>query len=154
MKSKLLWLDDARYPPSNEWIWVKTADDAIEALKQKDILFASLDHDLLPSHYTWDPNFDYIRERLTTGWMVVKFLELARRTEADILPPGGVRVHSMNTYRSKDMVAMIDHMYGHHFQLDTKFGILPWLLYGQPSWFPENATQAMVEIYRNVRHSA
>lgn len=24
-----LWLDDVRLPPSNEWVWVKTAKDAL-----------------------------------------------------------------------------------------------------------------------------
>ena len=44
-----LWLDDERVPPTFEqcglnWTWVKTADEAIEALKSGTIEFVSLDH--------------------------------------------------------------------------------------------------------------
>ena len=42
----LLWLDDERTPPSSDWIWVKTAWDAIKALQTSYFNVVSLDHDL------------------------------------------------------------------------------------------------------------
>jgi hypothetical protein len=41
----LLWLDDVRASP-NGWVWVKTAAEAIAALKNGDVEQCSLDHDL------------------------------------------------------------------------------------------------------------
>lgn len=44
-----LWLDDIRDPCANGRIgytWVKTAQEAVEALKTGQVTFASLDHDL------------------------------------------------------------------------------------------------------------
>lgn len=46
--AKRLWLDDARRPPSDEWLWVKAVDEAIEILATGDVVEASLDNDLHP----------------------------------------------------------------------------------------------------------
>jgi hypothetical protein len=40
-----LWLDDNRVAPEG-WVWVKTADEAIAALRTGQVVDASLDHDL------------------------------------------------------------------------------------------------------------
>jgi hypothetical protein len=41
-----LWVDDVRRPPSDEWVWVKHVDDAIEQLQAGHWHNMSLDHDL------------------------------------------------------------------------------------------------------------
>lgn len=50
MTSIKLWLDDvrnpSRYHPNEDWLWVKTAAEAIEVLGSKDVSKVSLDHDL------------------------------------------------------------------------------------------------------------
>lgn len=56
----LLWLDDERPPPSPEWVWVKTAIDAISALTAS-FKVISLDHDL--------------GEDAGTGYDILTFLE-------------------------------------------------------------------------------
>lgn len=48
-----LWLDDVRPPPSKEWLWAKTAEEAIAALSLGIVEICSLDHDL---GYQADPN--------------------------------------------------------------------------------------------------
>lgn len=41
-----LWIDDIRTPPSEEWIWSKTSQDAINVLKWNRVKEISFDHDL------------------------------------------------------------------------------------------------------------
>lgn len=41
-----LWVDDMRQPPNEDWRWVTTSDDAINALKDNCCSAISLDHDL------------------------------------------------------------------------------------------------------------
>lgn len=47
----LLWVDDIRTPPSNEWLWVCSVGETITAIKSyerssaSDIIYISLDHD-------------------------------------------------------------------------------------------------------------
>jgi hypothetical protein len=43
-----IWLDDVRRPPSEEWTWVKSVDEAIEVLESGTVVEASLDNDLHP----------------------------------------------------------------------------------------------------------
>lgn len=157
MKDKLLWLDDARYPPTKQWNWVKTAAEAIEALKAKDVLFASLDHDLGPEHYPWSPNYDWIATRRTAGWEVTRWLEeqYYRHDDDSCVPPEGIRVHSMNTVGAAKMIGQISAIYNTDFQCIKKFEVLPWNLSGQPNgWCAANTTMSMVERYKGVRHSA
>lgn len=46
-----LWIDDARRPPSDDWLWAKTAREAITAIKMyehqwfDDTITISLDYD-------------------------------------------------------------------------------------------------------------
>ena len=83
-----LWLDDIRDPAMHGcvgWVWVKTADEAIEALKTGRVSKASLDHDLTITQ-TLGKN-----DGEKTGYTVVCWME-----EHNVWPPGGVKVHSMN----------------------------------------------------------
>ena len=49
MKSYKIWVDDIRYPPNTDWIWVKSVNQAkilIEILENTDSeMLISLDHD-------------------------------------------------------------------------------------------------------------
>ena len=46
-----LWIDDMRKPPSNEWLWVMSVDQALTAIKMyerqffDDTIIIDLDHD-------------------------------------------------------------------------------------------------------------
>lgn len=159
---KLLWLDDVRYPPTNDWHWVKTAEEAIEFLKDNTqySIFASLDHDLEPKHYGDEGEFDYFNIRNKAGWAVTNFLEAQCLGKGNwsVLPDLGVRVHSMNPYGARKMLDAIQACYGHNFQCANlpRAGIevLPWQLTDQPNgWFRENTTPSMIERYRGARHS-
>jgi hypothetical protein len=41
-----IWLDDERQPPSDRWTWIKTGEEALEALKNDRVDEISFDHDL------------------------------------------------------------------------------------------------------------
>lgn len=102
-----LWLDDIREPWKYGFIsceWVKTADQAIERLKQGDITFASLDHDLSTDDTMGKPKGE------KTGYDVICFME-----KHNIWPIDGVRVHSMNPVGRMRMEQVIFKQYGRNF---------------------------------------
>lgn len=104
-----LWLDDIRDPAAHGcigWHWVKTADEAIEALKTGEVLRASLDHDLSEAATLGMP-----AKNERTGYTVVCWME-----ENNVWPPRGVRVHSMNPVGKDRMVGVIARAYGRVFQ--------------------------------------
>ena len=108
-----LFLDDVRTPPSEGWIVVRTADEAIERLKQGDIDFASLDHDLADGHYPWNSEHPYpdnvalVRNtKEKTGYNVVCWME-----ENDVWPPLGTLVHSQNPVGRERMEKVIRNAY-------------------------------------------
>jgi len=45
-KEMRIWLDDERQPQSDRWTWLKTGEEAIEALKNERVEEISFDHDL------------------------------------------------------------------------------------------------------------
>ena len=113
-----LWLDDQRTPPSHAdsgvvWTWVKTADEAIKILETGNVIFASLDHDLADEHYfkeqTTGVATDEYKEK--TGYTVLAFME-----ENRILPPNGVRIHTMNIVAKQRMLNLVECLYGCLFQ--------------------------------------
>ena len=114
-----LWLDDYRKPPSFEssgllWIWVKTADEAIEALKAGKVQFASLDHDLAEEHYyayehPQDVEDKGFREK--TGYEVLVWMR-----ENSVWPVNGVRIHTANSTRRPIMLSVVHKQYGRWFQ--------------------------------------
>ena len=123
-----LWLDDDnnRKPPtfSNcglHWTWVKTYDEAIEALKSGTVEFASLDHDLADEHYikyfAWLENggdgsdFSTADCKEKTGYDVLVWMK-----ENNVWPSAGVRIHTMNTVRKPVMLSMVYEHYGKTFQ--------------------------------------
>ena len=99
-----LWLDDVRNPATHGaigFVWVKTAEEAIDMLKSGAVQFASLDHDLAEEHYPW--NCEDITKCAGTGYVVVCWME-----RNDVWPPNGVRVHSMNPVGRQRMEAVIN----------------------------------------------
>lgn len=73
-----LWLDDRRRPPSSDWTWVKTVDDAVEILVTGRVETASLDHDLSAAGATDQTGRDLL------AWMSLH----------DVWPSAELRVHS------------------------------------------------------------
>ena len=154
-QTKLLWLDDARFAPTNEWYWAETAAEAIELLKKGVVKFASLDQDLAPEHYPWSGVYDKESLRLTSGEAVVLFLEEeAFNGRFDFIPTFGMRVHSMNYHSAEKMIQGVQNIYGRDFQCDRNYGVLPWDLSGQPSgWMQHYVTMKEVLQFRGVKHS-
>jgi hypothetical protein len=99
-----LWLDDIRDPAQHGaigFVWVKTAQEAIDLLATGTVRFASLDHDL-------DTDATMGRApRERTGYDVVLWME-----ENDVWPRHGVRVHSMNPSGAAKMRQAIHRKYG------------------------------------------
>ena len=115
-----LWLDDDsdRTPPicGLNWTWVKSYDEAIEALKTGTVEFASLDHDLADEHYVayftfdeehGDPSKMTARCKEKTGYDVLLWME-----ENNVWPKDGIRIHTMNTVRKPIMLAIVEEHYG------------------------------------------
>jgi hypothetical protein len=83
-----LWLDDLRDPNDHGhigWVWVKTAQEAIDLLETGNVIQASLDHDLTIAQ-TLGKN-----DNEPTGYTVVCWME-----EHNVWPREGVKCHSMN----------------------------------------------------------
>lgn len=98
-----MWLDDLRDPANHGkagWIWVKTADEAIELLKSGCVRRASLDHDL-----TIDQTMGH-EDREKTGYTVVCWME-----EHGVWPVDGTSVHSQNPVGRAKMESVIRQAY-------------------------------------------
>lgn len=92
-----LWLDDVRIPepPFEGALRVRTADEAIEALKGYTFAWASLDHDL--GHRAKRGHNE------ETGYTVVLWM-----AEYDIWPVEGIVVHSWNIVGARLMCDTVD----------------------------------------------
>ena len=119
----MLWLDDVRTPPADGWIWVKTADEAIEKLKTGNVTFASLDHDLADEQYPWNAILGInphewfyhmdkypISFKEKTGYDVILWME-----ENNVWPSHGVKCHSQNPVGRKRINTVIEKQYGRLF---------------------------------------
>ena len=92
-----IWVDDIRTPPSEEWTWVKSVNDAITEIiynelnveYEGEIYIISLDHDA--GDYASDGG-DYIR--------LLDWLEETGRNYP-------IRIHSMNPVGIQNMRAII-----------------------------------------------
>lgn len=114
-----MWLDDVRKPWEHGhigWTWVKTADEAIAALRTGRVTEASLDHDLgLPSCRACraaclgPEEYGKVLELgcqhgEKTGYDVVCWLE----QHPEFYPPQGVSVHSMNPAGAARMIQVLN----------------------------------------------
>jgi hypothetical protein len=87
-----LWLDDVRLPPSSEWVWVKTAMDALKELRRASWGVISLDHDL--------------GEDAGTGYDVLTYLEAEAYRNPEFKIPE-IRVHTANTVARARMLQAV-----------------------------------------------
>lgn len=92
-ESVRMWLDDERRMPEGFNLHVRTAKDAIEAIKSGRVRKVSLDHDL------GDPGFG-------TGYDVAKFIEESAFNGS--ISPLQVSVHSANPVGAKNIKRCID----------------------------------------------
>jgi len=120
-----LWVDDERKPPmfsdcGLHWTWVKTYEEAIDALKQGTVEFVSLDHDLADEHYVAYFTFNETSDdpaKMTenckekTGYDILLWM-----AENDVWPKDGVRIHTMNHVRKPIMINMVENHYRKTFQ--------------------------------------
>ena len=100
-----LWVDDLRPPPSKDWIWAQTFDDARILVRTIVWDTMSLDHDLADIHYA---ALDSPVER--TGFDLVRYI----RKVVDSYPhrlPNHILVHSMNPVGKAKMEAEIADLY-------------------------------------------
>lgn len=116
-----LWLDDLRPPPSEgDWHWVKTADEAIDAmLLSPGIEFASLDHDLadLAIEELEDDGQGGLQYRLKENLSLDVSLSHKEKTgydfvlwmaEHNVWPRDGIRIHSWNAVGGERMCGVVD----------------------------------------------
>lgn len=94
-----IWVDDIRYPPNTDWIWVKSVNQAkalIEILENTNSeMFISLDHDA--GIYAPDGG-DYIN--------ILNYLEA--RAHAGYKIKCAFRIHSFNPVGVTNMRAIIE----------------------------------------------
>jgi inorganic pyrophosphatase len=126
-----LWLDDVRDPENFiavrkwytdndnlKWVWVKTVQEAIDALKTNQVAIASLDHDLgflSPDGKTmldlesWIeiPEDEIATRKIETGKEVIMFLIEQAIEGNNYWPVEGTYVHSANPVGKKWMQEMI-----------------------------------------------
>ena len=94
-----LWIDDLRRPPSNDYVWNKTVNEAIHTIHfsmrpDGTHLIDTIDIDHDAGEYAWDGG-DYIE--------VLKWME--RKQINDI----AIHIHSMNPVGIQNMRAIIKH---------------------------------------------
>ncbi len=95
-----LWIDDLRKPPSQDWIWVKSTQQAIAAIRTyernmyDDTIVISLDHD---SGAFFKDGGDYIQ--------VLNWLEREGIVDTGYF----FHLHSMNIVGKMNMRAIINH---------------------------------------------
>jgi len=92
-----LWVDDIREPPDG-WVWAKSAAEAKQYLKTRQVEKASLDHDLSFDHYSVTDNYNE-----ETGYDLVKWM-----CETGHWPKEKPVVHSMNPVGRQNMIQLID----------------------------------------------
>ena len=117
-----LWLDDVRDPAkfgAVGFVWVKTYDESIDALKSGTVMFASLDHDIgscqdcidkqlhIGDMQTPETTFSNCCPHEKTGYDVVCWLE----EHPEFWPPFGVTVHSANPVGRQRMEVVIRKKY-------------------------------------------
>ena len=95
-----LWVDDMRQPPSNDWVWCKSTNDAISAIcyydrqMHDDTIIIDLDHDA--GDYA-NNGGDYIK--------ILDWLEESGHVDTGYF----FRIHSMNVVGIENMKAIIEH---------------------------------------------
>lgn len=103
-----LWLDDLRDPANYgcpEFVWVKTAEDAIAAFGTGKVRIASLDHDLTDAQMRIGGFFGMIHDDgKLSGYDVILWLE----AHPEFWPPEGITVHTANIAGRERMNEVIE----------------------------------------------
>lgn len=102
--TRAVYLDDIRYP-ADGWELVKTYWECIEALKQGDVDYLSLDHDLgihESSYYLQEHEFSAGRFWPHTGYDVCKWM-----VENNVWPKISITLHSANPVGRNNMRQLI-----------------------------------------------
>lgn len=100
----ILWHDDCRRPPTDEWTWARTNDVAKAFLAKRDVEIVSLDHDLGGHDLDPDaPNAWLYRGDSPNG----SGLDLVDWMIANDCVPDQVLVHSMNSVGAERMIKTI-----------------------------------------------
>ena len=98
-----LWLDDQRDPVLHGrmgWTWAKNYGEAVRLLRTGRVKCASLDHDLTPLRSIgMDDGSD-------TGYDVLVWM-----IRHQVVPPGGVEVHSQNPEGRRRMEILVRQLY-------------------------------------------
>ena len=96
-----LWIDDMRRPPSDEWLWARSVDQAVVAIKMyesnmwDDTITIDLDHDA--GDYAKDGGGDYIE--------ILNWLEREGIVDTGYF----FHIHSMNPVGVQNTRAIIEH---------------------------------------------
>jgi hypothetical protein len=110
-----LWLDDIRDPKKfskEEWVWAKTANEAIVNLMTGRVAKASLDHDLTQEQMVLGGyNARIHADGVKSGYDVVCWLE----QNPEYWPKDGVAVHSQNPVGKERMLKVVQAQYGRNF---------------------------------------
>lgn len=90
-----LWHDDVRSPPSEEWFWARTNDDAKGFFLLEEVTECSLDHDLgcVPEEGVFAKG----SSKEEDGLKLVKWMIRTGNV------PAKVTIHSWNHARAKEM---------------------------------------------------
>jgi hypothetical protein len=109
LKTKL-WLDDFRFPPSDEWEWVKTFDEFVEVAPTQEWEHMSLDHDLddfaiysSRDSQTWDDWLHGYYVGGKNGMDVTRWI-----VENECWPTKSIAIHTDVTDRREAMAELID----------------------------------------------
>lgn len=105
-----VWLDDVRYPPPGDWVWVKSFSEAVQCFMENKGLIeeASLDHDLgfgddaegIDLFSATELHYD---DDEPTGYDFVKWI-----WEHDAWPSRSLGIHTANPAGSINMRAVIE----------------------------------------------
>ena len=110
-----LWLDDIRDPVKyghSDWIWAKTAAEAIEFFRSGLIVEASLDHDLTNDQMVKGGFLGEVYEDgQKSGYDVACWLE----EHPEFWPINGVKVHSQNPAGAARIQQVVQKFYGKTF---------------------------------------
>lgn len=90
----MIWLDDIRTPPTNDWTWCKTVEEVIQYLKISKVTDMSLDHDL---------GCDSDGKELLNGYDLCKWMMNNNKW-----PTKSIGIHSRNPVGRANMWAIIE----------------------------------------------
>ena len=92
-----IWIDDIRTPPSDEWVWIKSVDDAIT-----EIIYDELNVEYVGEIYLISLDHD-AGDYASNGGDYIKFLDWLEETDRNY----PIHIHSMNPVGVENMRRII-----------------------------------------------